>query len=103
MKLAVFDIDGTLTQSSEVDSHCFKKALNIEFGINELDRDWQDYAHATDSCIFEEIFLNHFSRIPTLDELNRIKKRYLSFLSEAFDSDPTQFQAVPGAREFLDL
>ena len=29
MKLIVFDIDGTLTQTNEVDSRCFEEALRV--------------------------------------------------------------------------
>ena len=51
MKLVVFDIDGTLTQTNEVDSRCFEEALRIVLGIEEFDTCWENYQFVTDSGV----------------------------------------------------
>ena len=43
MKLVIFDIDGTLTQTNEVDSRCFIEALQHVLGVEEFDTCWENY------------------------------------------------------------
>jgi beta-phosphoglucomutase-like phosphatase (HAD superfamily) len=42
MNLLVFDIDGTLTATNEVDTRCFARAFHEAFGI-ALDTSWHIY------------------------------------------------------------
>ena len=47
MNLAIFDIDGTLTNTNGVDNECFVKALAEAHAITEIDTDWATYPHTT--------------------------------------------------------
>ena len=56
MKLAVFDLDGTLTSTTGVDGECFVRALEDTLQITDVNCSWLDYEHVTDSGIFGEVF-----------------------------------------------
>ena len=49
--VALFDIDGTLTATNEVDRDCFLAAFLQEFAITEIDSDWLGYEQTTDRGI----------------------------------------------------
>jgi phosphoglycolate phosphatase-like HAD superfamily hydrolase len=74
VKLAVFDIDGTLTDTEAVDTERFVSAFRQEFGLRLDELDWGAYPHATDSGITREVFQRTFSREPRLDEIRRLKE-----------------------------
>ncbi len=101
-KLAIFDIDGTLVQSAEIDALCFIRSVREEFGITDIDERWESYRHVTDSGIFEEIFELNFFRKPTKPEIQRHVRRFSELLGEYYLKDPYEFQPVPGAPEIID-
>ena len=43
MRLTVFDIDGTLTDTTRVDTACFVAAFDELFAIRDIDTDWASY------------------------------------------------------------
>src|SRR6516162_1489083 len=46
MRLVIFDIDGTLTQTMKVDADCFVRSLAEVCGFRDVDTDWSGYKHA---------------------------------------------------------
>jgi phosphoglycolate phosphatase-like HAD superfamily hydrolase len=54
-RLAVFDIDGTLTQSASIHQSAYIRALALS-GFTEIDTNWGNYPHHTDTAIFRQIF-----------------------------------------------
>ena len=54
MHLVVFDVDGTLVDSSEINGRLYREAVETELGI-KVDDDWSRYRHVTDSGILNEI------------------------------------------------
>ncbi|MGH7457378.1 MAG: HAD family hydrolase, partial [bacterium] len=101
MKLAIFDIDGTLTQTNHVDSICFVQALADEFGIDAIDTNWANYPHTTDSGIMRHIFLERFARLPSTQERARFRRRFVNLLEAARAKAPESFHEVPGATAAL--
>jgi phosphoglycolate phosphatase-like HAD superfamily hydrolase/SAM-dependent methyltransferase len=97
MKLAIFDIDGTLTQTNDVDSDCFIQAFNSEFKTTEINTNWAVYGHTTDSGITLQIFQERFERIPTADELSKLQHRFAELLKE----HERTITEVPGANLIL--
>ena len=55
MKIVVFDIDGTLTQTNDADTDCFVRALKDCFALNDIETDWSGYTHSTDAGIMKEL------------------------------------------------
>ena len=100
MKLAIFDVDGTLTQSDLADGECFVQSLADEFGFVDVDDDWSVYPHCTDSGILAAIFQERTGRLPTAAEVMQFQARFISRLRAVERKAP--FQPVPGARAMLD-
>ncbi len=50
----MFDIDGTLVQSYDLDSECFISAVKEVVGV-DINSDWSTYANVTDAGILNEI------------------------------------------------
>ena len=67
-KLAIFDIDGTLTDSVKILQSAFVKALN-NFGLYDFDTNWSSYKHHTDSYIFKTIFEAQLKK-PLIQRIN---------------------------------
>ena len=103
MNLLVFDVDGTLTATNEVDTRCFARAFVEAFGI-ALDTCWHAYPHRTDSGIICHSFSQHFRRAPTSIELDLFRERFLILLESEWRADPRNFAAIVGAmRAFTEI
>ena len=96
MKIALFDIDGTLTASNEIDSICFAEAFHDVFGI-EVDTDWGAYEFTTDRGIVTEALRRVRGVEPDEDELNRHRARFVQLLGERI----TTLDEIAGARQFV--
>ena len=97
MKLAIFDIDGTLSNTNSVDNECFVKALAEAHAITEIDTDWAAYPHTTDSGITLHIFQEKFGRNPEEAELGKFKCCFVKMLSEQYQFDSSSFAESVGA------
>jgi beta-phosphoglucomutase-like phosphatase (HAD superfamily) len=95
MSIALFDIDGTLTASNEIDSICFADAFRDVFGI-EIDTNWDAYEHTTDRGIAAEA-LRRSGRAATESALALHRTRFIELL----DQRMTSLDEIPGARAFL--
>jgi hypothetical protein len=100
MKLAIVDIDGTLTQTTEIDAECYAGAVSGFLG-HSISSDWASYVHVTDSGILEQVFRKSLGRSPTAGESNAIESDFIAKLEEAVRRQPGAFAAVAGASEFL--
>jgi len=69
MKLVMFDIDGTLTQTEQIDEVSFVQALQEVFGFTEINTDWATYPHCSDSGILEVLFQLRLGRSPLPTEI----------------------------------
>lgn len=100
MKLVMFDIDGTLTQTSQADEICFVQALREVFEFTDINTDWASYPHCSDSGILGEIFRLRVGRSPVLDEISVFQTHFVSLLADSSAVQP--FKPIAGAREFLE-
>jgi len=98
--LVVFDVDGTLTATNEVDTRCFARAFFDVFGI-AINTTWHTYPHRTDSGIIRHNFSEHFRRGPMAAELDRFRERFVMLLEREWREAPRRFADVAGAAAAL--
>jgi len=99
----IFDIDGTLTNTTKVDDRCFIKAFNIVFGIDISNQNWSELKNITDWGITEEIILKHWERIPSEKEYENMISEFVALLHSEINKDKSQFQEVEGATKFIEF
>jgi phosphoglycolate phosphatase-like HAD superfamily hydrolase len=95
MRLVIFDIDGTLTQTAKADEECFVRSLAEVCGFRGVDTDWSRYKHATDSGIFQEIHETRTGWPPSPIEISRFRQHFVEMLTRVASDAP--FAAVEGA------
>lgn len=96
----MFDIDGTLTESSDLDSATYIDSLRDVFGFRDVSDDWASYPHATDSGILAELFRVRLGRAPTPEECGKMEQHYVSLLVGRIDA-AGGLSPVPGAAAIL--
>ena len=101
MNFIIFDIDGTLTNTKEVDDKCFIKAFEETFNINIENEKWGNLKNVTDWGITEEIIKREWNRIPRSEEYQLMISNFVKNLESEKITDISQFQEIPGAREFF--
>tara|TARA_B110000503_G_scaffold19237_1_gene28613 strand:- start:1729 stop:2352 length:624 start_codon:yes stop_codon:yes gene_type:complete len=93
----MFDIDGTLVKSYELDSKCFVESVKDVTGVI-IDSDWSKYRHVTDSGILNEIMeRNHIDNGQEVCE--RVKAIFLEKLQKSIANEPVE--QISGAAEFI--
>ena len=97
MKLVIFDIDETLTQTSRVDEICFTRAFADTHGLEVLADHWIDCPHVSDSGVTQHLFQYYFGRDPGDHESGVIKKRLVDLLEEHRRLDQSYFAEIPRA------
>src|SRR5438093_4424433 len=95
MRLVIFDIDGTLTQTMKADEECFVRSLAEVCGFAEVNSDWSRYKHATDFGVFREIHEARTGRLPSPSETSRFRQHFVALLARA--SSEAAFAGVTGA------
>ena len=99
-KLAIFDVDGTLVQSYELDGECFVAACHDALGITDVDTDWARYDHVTDPGIAAQVIRERRGHDPSAGELGRLQSAFCDRLAEAAGRDGA-YAALPGAAGLL--
>src|ERR1700749_2028570 len=101
MNLVLVDIDGTLTDTNDIDTSCFIQALNNVFGISDVNSDWTTYPSVTDSALTDYIVRARLTRASTAEEFSRMQREFHSPLTAQFAASPETCTAIMGGREFL--
>lgn len=99
MKLVIFDIDGTLTQTSRVDGICFTRAFADTHGVEVISDHWIDCPHVSDSGVTQHLFQHYFGRDPRDHESSAIKQRLVDLLEAHHRIDQSYFVEIPRAAE----
>jgi phosphoglycolate phosphatase-like HAD superfamily hydrolase len=101
MKLVMFDVDGTLARTFQVDAKHYGAALARLVPVQNFSMDWSVYPHVTDSSILHHHFMTSHGRAPQSAEVASFQEFFTRSLADAFASAPDHFQAVPGAGKLL--
>ncbi len=101
MKLIMFDVDGTLTDSNKVDAACFVVALKEAFNIDVADIDWSVFKYVSDEGLSTEIFERTYHRTPAREDLDRTKNSYMNCLKSEIKKSGECCREIPGAVSIL--
>ena len=99
MGAILFDVDGTLTDTMEVDTRCFLQAFVDVCGFADVDPDWSRYRNATDAGIFQEVFASRRGRGPTVCETEEFREHLVALFRSAALKE--SFAAIRGATTLL--
>jgi phosphoglycolate phosphatase-like HAD superfamily hydrolase len=102
MHLVVFDVDGTLTDSSEVDAKCLWQAAREVLRLPTEHSPWiEDLRHATDLCIVSQHCEDRFGRPITMSEVDLVRDRLVQLLQDASVARDSSIRQIAGASAAL--
>ncbi|MCI0707270.1 MAG: HAD hydrolase-like protein [Ignavibacteriae bacterium] len=101
MNLVIFDIDGTLTDTTFVDHECYEQTLFDRFGIRQFPSDVNHFQHYTDPAILSQIYEERFGSTLAQEELERVRLHYTALLRATAKIWPQLFLEIPGASSLL--
>jgi phosphoglycolate phosphatase-like HAD superfamily hydrolase len=96
-RLAIFDIDGTLTATNAVDDECYVRAVGETLDVDCGAVDWSEMPHVTDSGIARCLWTRHRGRVPEQGDLAALQLRFLTLLHAELARAPDRFVAIAGA------
>jgi HAD superfamily hydrolase (TIGR01549 family) len=99
----IFDIDGTLTNTTKVDDKCYIQAFNHVFDIDISNQNWSDINNVTDWGITEEIILKKQNRAPSKMEYQKMVSEFVARLQSELITNKKQFQEIKGALNFINF
>lgn len=100
MMLIIFDIDGTLCDTSEVDAACYAEAIEQVTGRSLSTVDWSSYPEATNTAIAQD-FLREIGEKEIELRERHIREEFVRRLEDKGRSNPELFRPIDGAREII--
>ncbi|MBE1274307.1 HAD family hydrolase [Enterovibrio baiacu] len=100
MYLFMLDVDGTLIDSYDFDSECFRSAIEEVMGI-QLTDELGAFLNVTDIGILEELIEQQGMRENRMKILRDVKSVFLTKLRAYIASNSHELQASPGAIQFV--
>ncbi|MEE8397594.1 MAG: HAD family hydrolase [Desulfobacterales bacterium] len=101
MNLVMFDIDGTLTATTDIDEGCYVQAVEAVLNIDNIDTDLTHYTHVTDEGIAVEIIERHRGRKATEKELLDLRHYFVGLIEEHILDYPADLHPIEGAGEMM--
>jgi phosphoglycolate phosphatase-like HAD superfamily hydrolase len=95
--IAVFDIDGTLTDSVALHQRAFEASMR-RFDFPALNTDWSSYRHHSDTGIFEEAWL--LGEMPGPADFAQLEAHFVVDFDREHGTTPTA--EIAGASAFLE-
>jgi phosphoglycolate phosphatase-like HAD superfamily hydrolase len=102
MNLAIFDVDGTLTDTVGVDEEIYCETVAEALGLPVAAFDWRAAAHVTDTGIFHWLCEVHELPPPSPEKIAWARHRFVERIRAEIARNTMRFGAVAGAREILD-
>ncbi|MCC6797397.1 MAG: HAD family phosphatase [Candidatus Hydrogenedentes bacterium] len=102
MRIILFDIDGTLTATTNADNGCYERAFARAFGFPIPTTDWHCYKHVTDIGIIQEVMEKAGRDQASKGAIDRFEEIYEQELTASFEKHSAGFIEVPGARALLE-
>jgi len=100
-RLAIFDIDGTLTDTNGVDDEAYCAAVASAIGVAQEAIDWSGALHVTDAEIFRHLCGMHGLGEPSVELMSRARAEFVEGLTSMLDQVPERFVEIRGAGTML--
>jgi len=101
MILVVFDVDGTLTNTTAIDYTCWLEAFNICFATSIDSIEWSKYPEFTDLALLHAIHEEHLGQPVSEVGIMLFRKQFILRFNAAMRSNMSDFSAVEGAPAFV--
>lgn len=102
MPLAIFDIDGTLTDTVAVDLECYEAAVLEEWGV-QIPTEWPSFVEVTDSAILATACARAGRPVPDPQTERRIAVNVGARLEAELQRSPGRFRPIPGAPAIFEV
>lgn len=99
--LIIFDIDGTLCDTREVDARCHVEAFESVTGRSLATVDWSLYPEATSAAIVQDL-LSEMGIQNSVEMEQRILEEFIARLEAEARRNPGSFRPVEGALELIE-
>jgi phosphoglycolate phosphatase-like HAD superfamily hydrolase len=99
--LVMFDIDGTLVDSTGFDGDRYAEAVRSVLGV-DVDTTWRSYRNVTDSGILEELLDADGSGRPREELRAAVKARFVAATRAHLAREPHVLREIAGARALLE-
>jgi phosphoglycolate phosphatase-like HAD superfamily hydrolase len=96
MNLIIFDIDDTLTKSEYQHQLAYVNTMK-EFGITEINQNWKEYKHHTDSYILKKNYEKNFSKKFDLSFIEGFENRMMELIISL-----KKVSEIKGAKSVID-
>lgn len=100
MNVVVFDVDGTLTLTNQVDGTHFRGAVRTVLPSADI-HSFSGFTELTDAAILRELHARYSTRDYDAVEAE-VQSRFLAALEDATRSEPEAFRPVRGARRIFE-
>jgi phosphoglycolate phosphatase-like HAD superfamily hydrolase len=101
MKLVMFDMDGTLTDSFSLDENCYVLAIQQALGLEKVVTEWESYTHTSSSYCLQEIVRATRGQPPTAEESRAVQRRMIEIMEEIRQRRGRCTTEIPGAADCL--
>jgi len=98
----LFDLDGTLCDTTDVDDECYRQAVARILGHDVHEIDWTRAPHRTDSGIARWLWNKHRGRPPIPEEIAAVRQEFFERLGLERMRSPHRFASIAGAGGFLE-
>jgi beta-phosphoglucomutase-like phosphatase (HAD superfamily) len=99
MKLVMFDMDGTLTDSFAIDENCYVLAISQALGLTDIVTAWDSYTHASASYCLQEIVRTSRGEPVTEAESRAVQQRMIGLMDEIAFRRGRGTAEIPGAAD----
>jgi phosphoglycolate phosphatase-like HAD superfamily hydrolase len=101
--LVIFDVDGTLCDTFDVDDRVFCGVATKLIGTEIAPSSWHGAPQITDAGLVDWLWRKHLDRPPSLTEVETFIVEFEAALDEELARAPAQFREIAGAAGLLAL
>src|SRR5690348_7422388 len=101
MHLVMFDIDGTLVDSTGFDTELYVEAVRSVLNV-EIDSDWNKYDHVSDSGILEQVMRDARLGGEPSDLAARVQRRFVGLVRDYLERAPGSVREIIGAKRLVE-